>query len=88
MVWAPKIEGDFPVEVRVVVKDQKGVLATVAAAISELGANIENVGLENRDGANSTLTFLVAVSDRVHLANIIRRVRGIPQVSKIARARG
>ncbi len=88
VVWAPKIEGDFPVEVRVVVKDQKGVLATVAAAISELGANIENVGLENRDGANSTLTFLVAVSDRVHLANIIRRVRGIPQVSKIARARG
>ncbi|MDH3316677.1 MAG: RelA/SpoT family protein [Gammaproteobacteria bacterium] len=87
VVWAPKIEGDFPVEVRVVVKDQKGVLATVAAAISELGANIENVGLENRDGANSTLTFLVAVSDRVHLASIIRRVRSIPQVSKIARAR-
>ncbi len=88
VVWQPNIEGEFPVEIRVVVKDQKGVLATVAAAISELGANIENVGLENRDGANSTLTFLVAVSDRVHLARIIRRVRGIPQVSKIARARG
>ncbi len=88
VVWQPNIEGEFPVEIRVVVKDQKGVLATVAAAISELGANIENVGLENRDGTNSTLTFLVAVSDRVHLARIIRRVRGIPQVSKIARARG
>ncbi len=88
VVWQPNIQGEFPVEIRVVVKDQKGVLATVAAAISELGANIENVGLENRDGANSTLTFLVAVSDRAHLARIIRRVRGIPQVSKIARARG
>ncbi len=88
VVWQPNIQGEFPVEIRVVVKDQKGVLATVAAAISELGANIENVGLENRDGANSTLTFLVAVSDRAHLAKIIRRVRGIPQVSKIARARG
>ncbi len=88
VVWQPAVEGEFPVEIRVVVKDQKGVLATVAAAISELGANIENVGLENRDGANSTLTFLIAVSDRVHLAKIIRRVRGIPQVSKIARARG
>ncbi len=86
VVWQPNIEGEFPVEIRVVVKDQKGVLATVAAAISELGANIENVGLENRDGANSTLTFLLAVSDRIHLAKIIRRVRGIAQVSKIARA--
>ena len=88
VVWQPNVDGEFPVEIRVVVKDQKGVLATVAAAISELGANIENVSLENRDGTNSTLTFLVAVSDRGHLAKIIRRVRGISQVSKIARARG
>jgi (p)ppGpp synthase/HD superfamily hydrolase len=74
------------VEIRAEVKDQKGVLATVAAAISDLGANIENVTLENRDGANSTLIFVVAVTGRVHLAQIMRRVRSIPQVSRIGRA--
>ena len=87
VAWEPDINGDFPVEIRAEVKDQKGVLATVAAAIADLGANIENVTLENRDGANSTLIFVVAVTGRVHLAQIMRRVRGIPQVSRIGRVR-
>lgn len=84
--WEPGIRGDFPVEIRVDSNDQKGVLATIAAAISELDANIENVSMENRDGLHSTLNFTVGVHDRDHLARIIRRIRGIPQVSRIARA--
>lgn len=88
VAWEPGLEGEFPVEVRVEVKDQKGVLATVAAAIADVGANIENVSLENRDGTTSALTFVVAVTGRAQLAQIIRRVRGIPQVSRIGRARG
>jgi (p)ppGpp synthase/HD superfamily hydrolase len=86
VAWEPDINGEFPVEIRAEVRDQKGVLATVAAAISDVGANIENVTLENRDGANSTLIFVVAVTGRVHLAQIMRRVRSIPQVSRIGRA--
>jgi len=88
VAWEPNIDGDFSVEIRADVKDQKGVLATVAAAISDVGANIENVSLENRDGTTSALTFVVAVTGRAQLAHIIRRVRGIPQVSRIGRARG
>lgn len=88
VAWEPGLEGEFPVEIRVEVKDQKGVLATVAAAIADVGANIENVSLENRDGTTSALTFVVAVTGRAQLAQIIRRVRGIPQVSRIGRARG
>ena len=88
VAWEPNIEGDFSVEIRVEVKDQKGVLATVAAAISDVGANIENVSLDNRDGTTSALTFVVAVTGRAQLAQILRRVRGIPQVSRIGRARG
>lgn len=88
VAWEPGLDGEFPVEIRVEVKDQKGVLATVAAAIADVGANIENVSLENRDGTTSALTFVVAVTGRAQLAQIIRRVRGIPQVSRIGRARG
>ena len=68
------------------VTDRKGTLATVAAAISDQGANIENVNLESRDGLHSTLNFIIAVRNRVHLARIIRRVRTIPTVSRIYRA--
>jgi RelA/SpoT family (p)ppGpp synthetase len=83
--WEPTIDGDFPVEVRVDTANQKGVLATVAAAISDMGANIENVSMENSEGSTATLSFVIGVTDRVHLARLIRRIRGISEVTRIMR---
>jgi len=85
--WQPDIEGEFPVEVRIDMANRKGTLATVAAAIAEMGANIESVTMHSRDGINSTLSLVIGVRDRVHLARIMRRVRGIGLVSRIQRAR-
>ena len=83
--WAEGIEGDFSVELRVDVANQRGVLATVAAAISELDANIENVDMEERDGRHSALLFTITVHDRRHLATIMRRIRRIENVVRIVR---
>jgi RelA/SpoT family (p)ppGpp synthetase len=86
--WEKEIEGEFPVELRVEVANQRGVLATVAATIADEGANIENVGIEDRDGTYSTMTFTVTVRDRKHLAEIIRRIRANKQVLRILRIKG
>ncbi len=83
--WEDGIEGDFPVELRMDVANQRGVLATVAAAISALDANIENVDMEERDGRHSALLFTIAVRDRHHLATIMRRIRRIDSVMRIVR---
>ena len=83
--WEPEIDGDFPVEVRVDTANQKGVLATVAAAIAEMGANIENVTMENSESSSATLNLVIGVTDRVHLAHIIRRIRNINEVTRIMR---
>ncbi len=83
--WEDDAHGEFPVEIRVDMANRKGVLATVAAVIADMGANIENVGLESRDGLNSSLTFVLTVSDRVHLARILRRIRRIEEVVRIVR---
>ncbi|OOZ42310.1 bifunctional GTP diphosphokinase/guanosine-3',5'-bis(diphosphate) 3'-diphosphatase [Solemya pervernicosa gill symbiont] len=85
--WEQEVEGDFPVEMRVEVSNERGVLATVAAAISEMGSNIDNVAIEERDGLTSTITFLLAVHDRRHLARIMRRIRSIGSVLRIYRTR-
>jgi guanosine-3',5'-bis(diphosphate) 3'-pyrophosphohydrolase len=86
--WEPDISADFPTEIRVAVGNQRGVLATVAAAIAEMGSNIENVSIEERDGLTSTLFFVIEVKNRRHLAAIIRRVRAIASVIRIWRALG
>ena len=88
VAWEGEVKGEFPVEIRLEVANQRGALATVAAAIAEMDANIDNVSMEERDGRYSTLTLLIEVQDRVHLARIIRRVRSIDLVARITRPKG
>jgi len=88
VAWEAEVQGEFPVEIRMAVVNQRGALATVAAAIAEMDANIDNVTLEERDGRYSTLTLVVEVHDRRHLARIMRRIRSIDLVAKITRTRG
>ena len=83
--WAPKVAREFPVDVRISVENRKGVLATVAAAISGLDVNIDAVGIADRDGVNSELAFTIEVTDRTHLAQVFRRLRAQPLVRRILR---
>jgi GTP pyrophosphokinase len=86
--WADGVQGEYPTEIKVEVGNQRGVLATVASAIAELGSNIENVRSEERDGLTSTLRFVVNVQGRQHLAQIMRRLRTISTVMRITRVTG
>ncbi len=85
--WEKGIQRDFPVEVRAEVANQRGVLATVAAAIADLGSNIEHVNMQERDELTSLLTLVFVTRDRTHLARVLRKLRGMPQVMKVSRAK-
>ena len=85
MEWAAEPGIDFSTGIRVEVDNRRGTLATVAAAIAELGSNIENVRSAEKDGLSAALNFLLMVHDRRHLAQIMRRLRAIPQVMRISR---
>jgi guanosine-3',5'-bis(diphosphate) 3'-pyrophosphohydrolase len=86
--WEPGLDEEFPVEVSVVVEEQRGMLATVAAVIGDAGSDIENVGIEDGDGLSNTLKFRLSVHNREHLASVMRRVRSIPSVIRISRDKG
>ena len=79
---------EFAVNLRVEVKNQRGVLADVATQIAEQDSNINNVHVEERDGRTSTLKFNIAVKNRLHLANIMRGIHHLPKVMKVVRAKG
>jgi RelA/SpoT family (p)ppGpp synthetase len=84
--WSGESAADFYTEIRVDVGNRRGALATVAAAIAEMGSNIDNVQLREKDGITSTLEFLISVHGRKHLARVMRRLRHIPLVLRISRA--
>lgn len=87
VAWGKGITRHFEVSIKMMVANQRGVLARVAAAIAEAGSNIDNVVMEG-DGAYTTMNFMLQVRNRYHLAQIMRGLRRIPEVAKISRMKG
>ena len=85
VAWAADINREFSVEILVHVKNERGALATIAAAVSENNSNIDNVIVDERDSEYSDLRLTISVLSRKHLANIIRRLRRIQMVERITR---
>ncbi|TMG80811.1 MAG: bifunctional (p)ppGpp synthetase/guanosine-3',5'-bis(diphosphate) 3'-pyrophosphohydrolase, partial [Betaproteobacteria bacterium] len=48
--WAPEVIGVFEAGIRLLVSDQRGLLARLATEIADAGANIEYVSMERPDG--------------------------------------
>lgn len=86
--WEDAVLGEFSTMIRVDAGNQRGMLATLAAAIAAEGSNIEDVRSEERDGLSSSLRFVITVRDRKHLASIFRRIRGVEGVLRVSRLIG
>ncbi len=83
--WEPKMDGDFPTNIRVDATNQKGILAKIASTISYQNANILSVDMADKDDRYTHLRFIVEVKDRQHLAHILRRIKGIKHVARVSR---
>ena len=88
VVWGNDLNRRFDTRIMLLLKNERGVLARVAAEIGESDANITFVGMEDdKDQLLTQLRFTVQVEDRVHLARLMRNVRRIPGVTRLLRER-
>jgi len=85
VAWSPDVNREFPVDIVVHAKNQRGVLATIAVAVSEADSNIDNVMVDERESNYSDLRLTIEVINRQHLARVIRRLRRIDVVERITR---
>ncbi|MFY0664305.1 MAG: bifunctional GTP diphosphokinase/guanosine-3',5'-bis pyrophosphate 3'-pyrophosphohydrolase [Natronospirillum sp.] len=83
--WDDEMGGDFHAELRIIVHSQRGVLANVASAIANANSNIDTVNMEEKDASVSQILVSVSVNNRVHLANVMRRVRRLAEVVRVYR---
>lgn len=87
--WDPETKRLFKVNLKMIVADQRGVLAKIAAAIAEAGSNIDNISMEESDNsAYTNILFTVQIENRLHLADLMRRLRKLPDVVRINRVKG
>ena len=71
----------------------KGVGPWLAARLEKIGvrkvedsANGEHVSVIERDGDTSSMTFVLQVKNRRHLARVMRAIRAMPDIYRVARA--
>ena len=83
--WEKDIDRDFNSQIHVETLNKPGVLAEVAATIGDGGSNIEQVSVLGRHEDCSVLAFMIQVRDRIHLAQIMRSVRNMPNVIRVIR---
>jgi RelA/SpoT family (p)ppGpp synthetase len=77
----------FEAAIKVTVANQRGVLAKVASEMAEAGSNIDSISMEDDRSVFTTMLFVLEVANRAHLARVIRALRRLPDVQKIARVR-
>ncbi len=77
----------FQTAVRVIVTNQRGVLAKVASEIAGAASNIDAISMEEDRAVFTTMLFILEVANRQHLARVMRALRRLPEVEKLARAR-
>jgi len=85
--WAANVSGEFLVDVRVEVESERGIIATLATRITEQGASIEHINVHERDAHNSVIHLCIGVHNRIHLANIMRRIRTLSFVIRVNRSK-
>lgn len=84
--WADDLSRGFDTSVLVLLRNGKGVLAQVAAAVSSAEADITHLDMGREPADQATeLRLLVTVRDRQHLADVLRTVRRAPPVLKVHR---
>jgi guanosine-3',5'-bis(diphosphate) 3'-pyrophosphohydrolase len=85
--WDKDIDSEFSVDLRLYLENRKGLVAELAAAITQADANIESISIEDRDVKLSVMQIQLSVQGRKHLARVIRRLRNIRGINKIIRIR-
>jgi guanosine-3',5'-bis(diphosphate) 3'-pyrophosphohydrolase len=83
--WSKTIEGEFKVELRVEVLNNRGILALLTNTFAERDASVENIHIDARDSRHTIITFLISVQDRHHLNRVIKNLRSIEAVTRVSR---
>ncbi|UYG07711.1 RelA/SpoT family protein [Halomonas sp. M4R1S46] len=83
--WSDQADEDFPVPLRLEIESRRGLVAELASLVTDADANIERIGIEERDARLSIVNLTLAVRNRVHLARIIKRLRNLSHVGRITR---
>ncbi|EAQ97646.1 RelA/SpoT family protein [Congregibacter litoralis] len=85
--WDDQVSGEFLAELRIETENRRGAIATIATRINSMNVNIDKISSTDKDYQFTYVDLDLHVESRVHLARIMRRLRGIDSVRRVSRVR-
>ena len=83
--WEDNPEKEYIAALRVEIINHQGVLAKLTNLVASTGANIVELTTDEKESNLYVIDLGVTVKDRIHVANIMRRIRVMPDVQKVYR---
>ncbi len=85
--WSDKVDREFQTELRISLLNQRGMLAIIAGIVTDNDANIDFVNVEEKGAHHGIIHLGLTVRDRIHLAQIIKRLRVLSGIDRVVRHR-
>jgi len=83
--WSASINEEFVVNLDLKVESSRGLIATLATTAAGTGSNVLKVDITETEGQLNTVHMDITVTDRIHLAKIMRKLKSLKAVHKLTR---
>ena len=83
--WDTDIDRDFIAKLRIEIINHKGALAALTNVIARAGSNVHTLNSGEKDSGLYLIDMEITCRDRVHLADIIRRIKVMVDVQRVVR---
>jgi GTP pyrophosphokinase/guanosine-3',5'-bis(diphosphate) 3'-pyrophosphohydrolase len=83
--WDENINKEFITKLRVEIVNHQGALALLTNVVSKCGSNVHSLNSGERDSGLYIVDIELTCRDRIHLANIIRKIKVMPDVQRVIR---
>jgi RelA/SpoT family (p)ppGpp synthetase len=85
MEWEADATGEFKASLRIELFNHQGTLATLTNTIAACDSNIIGLQTEEKESNIYYIDLQLTTHNRVHLAQVMRKIRGMEEVQKVSR---
>ena len=83
--WGESSGKFFTAQIKIIANDEPGLLANIASSITETDTNISSIQTTDLNSGLHEFVLDLEVSDRLHLAKIIKRIKALKSVISVNR---
>ena len=83
--WDTDISREFIAKLRIEILNHQGALAALTNVVAKCGSNVHSLNSGEKDSGLYAIDMELTCRDRIHLADIIRKIKVMVDVQKVVR---